>query len=126
MLVISFIISASMFSVFVINVLLYTMVPAYRDTLLMKVSGKVNDIPVIEVTQDDLPDVVEFSELEPVKTAEIEDTIIPLNAIQEDTIEAPSTDSKKPEIIERTYYEDCGTGQGYWVIKYSDGSYGVE
>ena len=29
-------------------------------------------------------------------------------------------------IVDKTYHEDCGTGKGYWVITYSDGSTVVE
>lgn len=34
--------------------------------------------------------------------------------------------SKQPVIIDKEYHEDCGTGKGYWVITYSDGSTSIE
>ena len=49
----------------------------------------------------------------------------------------PNGRKNKPEYAERAvleamvnhdkeYHEDCGTGKGYWVITYSDGSTSVE
>lgn len=34
--------------------------------------------------------------------------------------------SKKPIVIDKEYHEDCGTGEGYWVLTYSDGSVVIE
>jgi hypothetical protein len=128
------VIMGAVFSVFVLNLLLYSLVPVYRGALLMTVSYLRRDIPVIEVQNDaDLPDE------EPVvintNTKEIYDEETALSPVFEknqdeeiktETENFEKNEQKKPEIIERTYYEDCGTGHGYWVIKYSDGSYGIE
>ena len=35
-------------------------------------------------------------------------------------------DGAERTIVDKTYHEDCGTGKGYWVITYSDGSTAVE
>ncbi len=35
-------------------------------------------------------------------------------------------EQQKLQIIDKEYHEDCGTGKGYWVITYSDGSTSVE
>ena len=29
-------------------------------------------------------------------------------------------------IIDKQYHEDCGTGKGYWVITYDDGTTEIE
>ena len=34
--------------------------------------------------------------------------------------------AKQPVIVDKEYHEDCGTGKGYWVITYSDGSTSIE
>ena len=132
MLLISFIITGAIFSIFVLNVLLYAMVPAYRDALL-GVTGKQNGIPVIEVTNELREGVNEASgektseviEIRQPAAVQITEESTPLSATFEEASEKKSI-QEKPAIIERTYYEDCGTGKGYWVIKYADGSYGIE
>ena len=35
-------------------------------------------------------------------------------------------DVKKAAIVDKEYHEDCGTGEGYWIIRYSDGTVEVE
>ena len=49
--------------------------------------------------------------------------LTPLSASPD--VSSKSTE-KKPVIIDKEYHEDCGTGEGYWVITYSDGSTVVE
>ena len=136
MLVISFIISASMLSIFALNIVLYAMVPAYRNALLMSVSGINMDIPVIEATGEvvgdglaiagDITDSLDtFEEEGAPEIRNIGEVAIPLTVAPE-TEDVSYTEAAEPQIIERTYYEDCGTGEGYWVIKYSDGTTKVE
>ncbi|MCR5402278.1 MAG: hypothetical protein K6E91_00450 [Butyrivibrio sp.] len=49
-----------------------------------------------------------------------ESTITPLAASPDASTE------KKAVIVDKEYHEDCGTGKGYWVITYSDGSTVIE
>ena len=118
------VIMGAVFSVFVLNLILYSFVPAYRGALIM-MTHPVKDIPVIEAQNDIIPDeepVVIYTD-----TREIDDEDIALSPeIKSDEKILEKNEENKPQIIERTYYEDCGTGHGYWVIKYSDGSYGIE
>ena len=124
MLAISFITSGAVFSIFLLNLMLYSFMPGYRQALISSVSEKDTDIPVIEATNE----VSEESDtvLIKAKNVEINDEKVALSAVIEEEKASEKIDENKPQIIERTYHEDCGTGKGYWVIKYSDGSYGIE
>lgn len=120
MLWIALIISGAVFSVFVLNLMLYSFVPAYRAALLMTSAGEDSSIPVIEVESD---------------VTILQDETTPLAPIIEEKSSDEEIDEEKNkkifeenklQIVERTYYEDCGTGHGYWVLKYSDGSLEIE
>ncbi len=136
MLGIALVISGAVFSVFVLNLMLYSFVPAYRAALLISAAGKDSSIPVIEVETEVNPDmkseaIAEMKENEDAAITTLQDQTTPLAPIFEETSSKEEKNSKKieenkPQIIERTYYEDCGTGHGYWVLKYSDGSFGIE
>ena len=39
---------------------------------------------------------------------------------------AEDDNDKEPVIIDKEYHEDCGTGEGYWIIKYEDGTTAIE
>ena len=116
------------FSLFIFNIILFALVPVYHDTLSEAVLGS-STIPTVIVDKKEdgstevheiyyLNDETQNAPLSP--TINIEDYSETLIGTTTDTAE------KKPEIIDKTYHEDCGTGKGYWVIKYSDGSYEVE
>lgn len=126
MLGIATVISGAVFSIFVLNLLLYSLVPAYRGALMMVVHHADDSIPVISAEGESTFDYVEPVVIN-TGTKEIQDDETALSPVFENSQEnLKKDDQNKPEIIERTYYEDCGTGHGYWVIKYSDGSYGIE
>ncbi|WP_026516706.1 hypothetical protein [Butyrivibrio sp. MC2021] len=126
MLGIATVISGAVFSIFVLNLLLYSLVPAYRGALMMVVHHADDSIPVISAEGESTFDYVEPVVIN-TGTKEIQDDETALSPVFENSQENLKKDDRnKPEIIERTYYEDCGTGHGYWVIKYSDGSYGIE
>jgi hypothetical protein len=126
------ILTGMLFSLFIVNLILFALVPAYHDTLSEAVLGKSDDIPTVivnqknNITTTDQKAIVDSS----VYVIDYEESEVPLSPSFDWTNEsAASTDAasdKKPEIVEKTYHEDCGTGKGYWVIKYSDGSYGIE
>lgn len=119
-------------SLFIFNLILYAMVPAYHTALSEAVHGKNEAIPTVVVNRKNSS--IEVTE-EPAVDSSIyvinyEDNMTPLSPSFEWPDESAATDEdasdRKPEIIEKTYHEDCGTGKGYWVIKYSDGSYEIE
>ena len=45
---------------------------------------------------------------------------ITVNGTEEDNSD------KEPVIVDKEYHEDCGTGEGYWIIKYEDGTTVIE
>ena len=99
--------------IFVLNIMLYITVPFYRDALNGAV--KAQSIPVVEASHEPviysdeiINDVMDYDE-EPVV----------FNGVSKEE-KTEKTDEKL--IIDKTYYEDCGTGKGYWVITYEDGS----
>ena len=49
----------------------------------------------------------------------------PLSASYEKEAKSEETPAK-PSVVNKEYHEDCGTGEGYWIIQYSDGSVEVE
>ncbi len=173
---ISLTISGFLFSLFVLNVLMYAFLPGYRMFLNDMIVGKKSEIPVIEADNDvfsrpesgvvipavssefvdELSTGVVISDTGDIGVSEVSDIVDETVALsagiadaeladdaeasdcdgstimrevtvsEENSENAESKVHDKPQIIERTYHEDCGTGKGYWVIKYSDGSYGIE
>ena len=126
MLGIAMVISGAVFSVFVLNIILYSFVPAYRGALMMAIPKDDDHIPVIAAESDSIIETTEPVVIN-TDTKEINEDDTALSPVFENSQGNLKKDEQnKPQIIERTYYEDCGTGHGYWVIKYSDGSYGIE
>lgn len=54
------------------------------------------------------------------------DNLAKKKAAEDSYDEGDSSFDKELVVVDRTYYEDCGTGEGYWVLTYSDGSKKVE
>ena len=125
--------TGTVFSVFLLNIVLYALVPSYHDALSSVIHPD-DSIPVVEVTRPvtaaaeaELVDLTEGKELE--ATFEyLTDEDVALAASAEDTAKAASESNTATalQIINKEYHEDCGTGEGYWVITYSDGSVGIE
>ncbi len=137
-LVISIALSGALLGVFIFNLLLFSTVPSYHDALEEAVLGE-STIPTIIVDKKNEPggrgSGTIFAEEPTEQEAAIEDepvaltptafTDYPSDTKQNETEEVENIEPKK-EIIDKTYHEDCGTGEGYWVITYSDGSTEVE
>ena len=111
--------------VFIFNIVLYSAVPAYRYLL----EGLVADDNIPTVTVTDVPKVQEDVNLdnmvsEPEKKP---DSYYKITYINNDSVplEEQPTD-KERVIIDKEYHEDCGTGKGYWVITYDDGTTEIE
>ena len=125
--------SGTIFTVFLLNIILYAFVPPYHDALNSVISPE-KDIPVVEVNRS----VIEKREaqiMDATRATEDVDTLetlvddeVPMAASAEDTAKAASESNTATalQIIDKEYHEDCGSGEGYWVITYSDGSVGIE
>lgn len=149
-----FVVTGSIFSLFVINVLLCLFIPSYHDALTSMVgNGKKESTSVIRFDEEpQIPlsdgefksvDVDREDDNEWINTKEKDvDYADPdrVTGLVTDTtkgteIEQTTGDNSKdqddekanrPEIVDKTYHEDCGSDGGYWVITYSDGSIGIE
>ena len=111
--------------VFIFNIVLYSVVPAYRYLLEGLVAD--DDIPTVTVT--DVPKVQEDVNLdnmvsEPEKKP---DSYYKITYINNDSIPLEDQPSEAEHVIvDKEYHEDCGTGKGYWVITYDDGTTEIE
>lgn len=112
----------TIFSVFIFNLLMCIFVPEYHDALSNVVNTEDDGIVTVEILE---PSEVPLTDSIP------KESLTP-STHQERTrtgakkVIVKDTTSSKPEIIDKTYHEDCGSDKGYWVITYSDGSIGVE
>ncbi len=128
------ILSGTIFSIFIFNLVMCTMVPAYR-TMLSEAMGKQEDIPVVDVSTDLVADST-FSEESTdavslnASTQTLEEMLLEMGAYDEvplsADIDSASGEAPQPQIVDKEYHEDCGTGKGYWVITYEDGSTSIE
>ncbi len=127
----SLMVSGLVFLFFLVNILMYRYVPAYHDALEEAVAGD-SHIPVVVVNEESSTQIDERYEyiiIDEKSGTITEDEMVPLAPeIPSDEEEECATCELQSEkqIIDKTYYEDCGTGKGYWVIKYDDGSTSVE
>ena len=129
---------------FTSNIVLYSHSKDYRDALREAVTGREDeDIPVVDISRDVIisydEDEVIYRELE---NKELPEDEVPLAAayagsntdesIQDkDACASESNESgkeslKEPVIVDKEYHEDCGSGKGYWLIKYEDGTTAIE
>ncbi len=125
------ILSGTIFTVFVFNIVLYATVPEYRKAINVYADKNDDDIPVVTSsgTVYDEDNVVVLTETDTVPAAkEVEETDASLLAEKAVAALRVETDavSEKPQIVDKEYHEDCGTKKGYWVITYADGSIGIE
>jgi hypothetical protein len=120
--------AGTMACVFVFNIALYTMLPEYKNLIRVMVPDR--DIPVVEVSKE-APAGTDMHESD-AGEADIMQNIKPdsyykLTYIDNESValtDSPSED--KPAIVDKEYHEDCGTGKGYWVITYDDGTTEIE
>ena len=113
--------------IFVFNLVLYANNPGYRQALggmveeknyEQEASSEVTSVQSTDV-KEEMPDTKpKVDEVEPEIKAEAE-TIEP-------EVETSEPEVEEKTVVDKTYHEDCGTGKGYWVITYSDGSVGLE
>ena len=111
--------------VFIFNIVLYSAVPAYHYLLEDVVAD--DNIPTVTVTNE--PDLqqdisIDNEVFEPEKKP---DSYYKLTYINNEPV---ALDGQPKEIerviVDKEYHEDCGTGKGYWVITYDDGTTEIE
>ena len=81
-------------------------------------------------------DITEHANVSELEADEIDAKSISLDYKEPENPEVPLSDTiieietetqgDEPLIIDKEYHEDCGTGEGYWIIKYEDGSVKIE
>lgn len=114
--------------IFIFNLVLYANNPGYRSALGGMVEEKSYDQGVsasdatAQTAENSVNAEESVSEAAPVANSKVED-MVPDARAEERTLEP---ESEEKVIVDKTYHEDCGTGKGYWVITYSDGSVGLE
>ena len=114
--------------IFIFNLVLYANNPGYRSALGSMVEEKSYDQGVAasdataQTAENSVNAEESVSEAAPVASSKVED-MVPDTRAEERTLEP---ESEEKVIVDKTYHEDCGTGKGYWVITYSDGSVGLE
>ena len=113
-----FIVIGTVFFLFIINIMLFCFVPSYRD-MLVKAVGHNEEIysEYLEKKQLENETSVDMPEEPALDSVDIRQQMGNADGIEE---------QQKLQIFDKEYHEDCGTGKGYWVITYSDGSTSVE
>ncbi len=136
-----------MFSLFIFVVGMYAMVPGFREVVTRAI-GRDGDIPVVSSDDSFEEDgaaqlVTEIEEDEEVALSsgeeeglfrEEEKATVESDAVSGEGDELPAGSESDevvesdPErlIVDKEYHEDCGTGAGYWVITYDDGTTEIE
>lgn len=115
--------------VIVFNIILCEAVPEYKDFLTAAVAEETTP-PFVKAS------TVNVTKKNEEKTEEKTEEKLTLEELKEkydiSALESSSSssgadnDGAERTIVDKTYHEDCGTGKGYWVITYSDGSTAVE
>ena len=111
--------------IFIFNLVLYANSPEYRKTL----GGMVEEKNYVQ--EETATDVEEQATENSTYAVETVPDTKPVEEVASDTKSETETETPEPEaeekvVVDKTYHEDCGTGKGYWVITYSDGSVGLE
>ena len=123
-----FIFSGTIFAVFILNIVMYALVPVYHDTIESALGR--DEIPV--VTGSTVESTVGSTVIESEPVATVSNPVDELVKETDNVFVFTSGGSDyvendcEPIIIDREYHEDCGTGKGYWVLTYADGTVVIE
>ena len=111
--------------VLMFSIVLYAITPEYRQVVTALVED--DDIPVVTVSQQPVADEnIENEETKPAYEKK-PDSYYKITYIENEPVATESEPTEKEAaIIDRQYHEDCGTGKGYWVITYEDGTMEIE
>ena len=122
--------------VLLFNMFLCAIVPPYKDVIKSMVSQD-PEIPVVEVSEGVTivrqnnevcyitPETETSSDEEDASMKEANEYFDNLGKKAESEASQDAC-GEEPVIVDRQYYEDCGTGKGYWVLTYEDGRKVVE
>ena len=120
--------AGTMACVFVFNIALYTMLPEYKNMIRVMVPDR--DIPVVTVSDETVSeeDITKSRNDESDIMQNIKpDSYYKLTYIENESVALKDSPSdNKHVIVDKQYHEDCGTGKGYWVITYDDGTTEIE
>ena len=110
--------------VFLFNIMMYATVPEYHDAISAAVASSKDEIPVVtpEMVKEPSAEMEVAEEVPMIREVKDEEVALSPEAAEE---EVPEEDPNLV-IVDKQYHEDCGTGKGYWVITYSDGSTRIE
>ncbi len=119
-----FIVIGTVFFLFLMNIMLFCFVPSYRDMLVKAVGHEEETSENNEVFSDfgEKKQLDDGTIVDESKEAATDRGVINQQMGKTDSLES----QQNLQIIDKEYHEDCGTGKGYWVITYSDGSTSVE
>ena len=121
----SLIFMGSVICLCVFNIILCVAVPGYKEFLA---SAVVEDkiMPVAEVKDTKASTEASTTGEKKMTLEELKEKydISAISCVSSDNDE--DDDKAGLSIVDKAYHEDCGTGKGYWVITYSDGSTAVE
>ena len=111
--------------VLMFSIVLYAITPEYRQVVTALVED--DDIPVVTVSQQPVADEnIENEETKPAYETK-PDSYYKITYIENEPVATESEPTEKEAVItDRQYHEDCGTGKGYWVITYEDGTMEIE
>ena len=111
--------------VIVFNIILCEAVPEYKDFLTAAVSEETAP-PVVKASTVNVTKKNEKPTEEKLTLEELKEKY-DISALESSSSSSGAdNDGAERTIVDKTYHEDCGTGKGYWVITYSDGSTAVE
>ena len=122
--------------VLLFNMFLCSIVTTYKDVIKSMVSQD-PEIPVVEVSEGVTivrqnnevryitPETETSSDEEDASMKEANEYFDNLGKKSESEASQDAC-GEAPVIVDRQYYEDCGTGKGYWVLTYEDGRKVVE
>ena len=118
--------TGTVFAVFLFNLMLYACWPEYHDVLSASIAASTDDdIPVVTpVMVKEIPEQPQVT-VEP----EVGSTALftGIETVEDEGVALTAQpQAQEPIIVDKQYHEDCGTGKGYWVITYSDGSTRIE
>jgi hypothetical protein len=92
-------------------------------------AGLVADDNIPTVTVTDVPKVQEDTGLDNIASEPEKkpDSYYKITYINNDSVPLEEQPTEQERVIvNKEYHEDCGTGKGYWVITYDDGTTEIE
>ncbi|SFU47502.1 hypothetical protein [Butyrivibrio sp. M55] len=111
--------------VIVFNIILCVAVPEYKDFLTTAVAEETAP-PVVKASTVSVTKKNEKPTEEKLTLEELKEKYDISALACSSSCDEECGGGAERTIVDKAYHEDCGTGKGYWVITYSDGSTAVE